>query len=155
MAPEIKVPPSPSAGNQYGTGFRPEELNPELATAKMAEKLIDKLGAPAILNKAFVVRYGIFSGLNHTEGNKTGYNCSMRLSVYESVAHNSVNISGAYFEKLWAYLMKPKFIIQGMAPQSFDQPDEQKGGLMSWVKEKIFGGGEKQNVGTGGSTDRK
>ncbi len=151
----IVVPPSPSAGSQSGIAFRPEELNPELATAKMAEKLIDKLGAPSIVNKAFVVRFGIFSGLNHSESNRTGYNCVMRLSVYDSVAHNSVNINGAYFEKIWAYLMKPKFVLQGMQVQTFDQ-EEQTGGITSWIKEKIFGGGEKQNVGgTGSNSDRK
>ena len=132
-------PSSPTTGDRGYPKILPYELDPELAQIKLAELMIHKLGTPSIVSKPFVVRYGIFHALNHTDTNPTGYDCSGRLHVYQQVAAQSVNIDGKYFTDFWAYLMKPKYIINGMAglPSQFNQ---EQGGAISrfigWIRGK-------------------
>lgn len=139
--PEIKVPPSPTAESRTGSSFQPYELNPDLAAAKMAEDLVKMMGSPSIISTPFVVRYGIFSGLNHSKENPTGYNSRMRISIYERVAHESPNVNGAYFEKVWQYLMKPKMVVQGMPGQQAFQ-EEEKTSLWDRTIGRFLGGGK-------------
>ena len=109
------LPLSPTANGSAVSQYQPHELNPDLAAAKMANDLVNRMGSPSVLTTPFVVRYGIFSGLNHRDVvNVTGYDCSMRLAVYRMVAKESVNVNGMYFEKVWQYLMRPKVIVQGI-----------------------------------------
>jgi len=148
-------PPSPSPGDRGSTGIRPYELDPELAQIKIAEILIGKMGTPAVISRPFVVRYGLFHALNHIDpeydtktgillnpGNQTGYDASLRLQVYQKVSAESVNIDGRYFNNVWAYLMKPKYIIQGMSmmPNQFEDEKKQSvvGRVLNW-----FRGGKK------------
>lgn len=148
-------PQSPTPQDRNGNGVRPYELDPELAQIKIAEILIGKMGTPAVISRPFVVRYGLFHALNHvheeydtrdghriTAENKTGYDASLRLHVYREVAAQSVNIDGRYFNNVWAYLMKPKYIIQGMngMPTQFedDQRESIAGRIINW-----FRGGKK------------
>jgi hypothetical protein len=140
-----KIPGSPTSSGTTETKWQPHELNPDLAAAKMANDLVDKMGAPSILTTPFVVRYGIFSGLNHTPTNRTGYDCSMRLAVYRMVAHESVNVNGAYFEKVWQYLMKPKVVVQGMQGQPAFQQEEEKESILSRMI-GFFKGGKKNDT---------
>lgn len=153
-------PASPSTTERAGSGLRPYELDPELAQIRLAEIMIGKLGTPAVVSKPFVVRYGIFHALNHTlplfrdidgqlkmvdPGNETGYDCSLRLHVYRQVAAQSVNVDGAYFNDFWAYLMKPKYIINGMngQPNQFDDEKESIAGRIMG----FFRGGKKNDNG--------
>lgn len=123
--PKAEVTAAPTAEKTQSNNWQPHEVDPDLATAKMAENLIEKMGPPSVISTPFVVRYGIFSGLNHTESNPTGYNCGMRLSLYRKVAHESVNVNGMYFEHIWQYLMKPKVVVQGLANQpAFEQEEK-------------------------------
>lgn len=139
MGEPVRVPPSPTAQSNQGSTYSPHELNPDLAQAKMAEDIIKMMGSPSIISTPFVVRYGIFSGLNHTTDNPTGYDCRMRLAIYENVAHQSPNVNGAYFEKVWQYLMKPKMIVQGMpGTQAFQE--EEKESLWDRTIGRFFGG---------------
>jgi len=148
-------PQSPTPQDRNGNGVRPYELDPELAQIKIAEILIGKMGTPAVISRPFVVRYGLFHALNHVDpeydtrdghrisaGNSTGYDASLRLHVYREVAAQSVNIDGRYFNNVWAYLMKPKYIIQGMngMPTQFedDKKESIAGRIMNW-----FRGGKK------------
>jgi len=148
-------PQSPTPQERNGNGVRPYELDPELAQIKIAEILIGKMGTPAVISRPFVVRYGLFHALNHvypvydtrdghqiSVGNSTGYDASLRLHVYREVAAQSVNIDGRYFNNVWAYLMKPKYIIQGMngMPTQFedDKKESIAGRIMNW-----FRGGKK------------
>lgn len=158
-------PPSPGTSQVNGGQYRPEDLDPELKNLAMARVLVDKMGSPSILNNRFVVRYGIYNALNHipatrrktrdaftdiedfyhpaeyevlNRGNPTGYDCSLRLAVYREVAAQSVNIDGRYFEKIWAYLMKPKYVISGMNMGPYPMEEENKeslaGRFINWLR---------------------
>lgn len=129
MPEELKRPASPKASDKKDPAREPWEVNPELAKAKQAGDLIEKMGMPSIVSKKFVVRHGIFKGLNHSEYNPTGYDCSLRVAIYDNVEQKSVNIDGKSFEKIFAYLMQPKYVIQGMptGPGGFEQQGESVG----------------------------
>lgn len=136
-------------------------MDPELAQHKMAELMVNKLGTPSVVTKEFVVRHGMFKAINHTDpifthgpdgklsgvipGNPTGYDCSLRLRVYQNVANESVNVDGVYFHNFWAYMMKPKYVINGM---QLGQPEEQKESIIGRVM-KWFSGGKKNDTTNG------
>ena len=137
---ELPKPDSPSAIKGTAGQYSPAELNPDLAAARMAENLVKMLGKPSIISKKFAVRYGMFKALNHIDkDNETGYDCSMRLKMYEMVAGNTVNIDGKWFERILAYLMKPKYVIQGTPFGQSAFEDEKQTlfeRLMGWGKPK-------------------
>jgi hypothetical protein len=149
MAEIHRTPVSGSESTNGKTGRDPSDVNADLANIKMTEGLVGKLGTPSIVSKAFVIRYGIFAGLNHRDkvvddketvidpGNETGYDASMRLAVYEKVGRESVNINGLYFEKFWAYLMKPKYTIMGI-PGGQDAFNEEKTSIFDGIRAKLF-----------------
>lgn len=142
MSPDIPRPESPSAQYHNAGKYTPDQCDPDLASAKMAGELVAKLGTPSIISKKFAVRYGIFKSLNHTAENPTGYDSSLRLKLYEDIAAHSVNIDGRYFERVWAYLMKPKYVISGTPFGNNAFEDEKKSGLsrlIGWIR------GEKSN----------
>ena len=139
---ENTPPPSPSAVKSEHGQYSPDQLNPDLAASKMAQDMVNKLGTPSIISKKFAVRYGIYRSLNHTKESKTGYDCSTRLKLYEEIAANSVNIDGKFFERFWAYLMKPKYVISGTPFGANAFEDEKKsalGRIIGWFR------GEKAN----------
>jgi hypothetical protein len=163
-------PPPPGTTQLNGGQYKPEQLDPELANLAMARMLVEKSGTPSILTKKQIVRYGIFNALNHvppkyrqisdeykdaegihpaeyeviSKGNPTGYDSSLRLSVYREVAAQSINEGGKYFEKAWAFLMKPKYVINGMTMGPGMQDEEKKeslaGRFMNWWR----GGGKNE-----------
>ncbi len=158
MGLSIERPGAPGSQQQQGSKYRPDQLDADLAAAEMAREIVHKLDRPSIISKKFAVRYGLFKALNHTSrtvivdkrtgemvvldpGNETGYDCRSRLEVYDAVAMKSVNIDGAYFNQLWSYLMKPKFIIQGGSmlgmPGSGFEPEQP--GIFSRLAGFIFG----------------
>jgi hypothetical protein len=96
------------------SGMKPQDYLPDMAAAKMAESFVKDMGPFSNVSKAFVVRQGIWLGLNHTATNQTGYDCSMRLSIYNQVARNSGNVDGFNLKSFWQYLMKPSYVITQM-----------------------------------------
>jgi hypothetical protein len=157
---EVRIAPRPASPNpaeRNGSGIRPYELDPELAQIRLAEIMIGKLGTPSDISAPFVVRHAIFKSLNHRPplyrlvdgqevmvdlGNNTGYDCSLRLEVYAHAEQGSINKDGHYFNNFWAYLMKPKYIINGMSGQQnpWEKEEGQSivGRVVSW-----FRGGKK------------
>jgi hypothetical protein len=80
--------------------------------------------------------------LNHVEGkNNTYIDTSLLVELMDRVSEKSVNVDGRYFQNLFAYLMKPKYIIQGM-PQT--TTEEKKPGLVSRMMGYITGKGASQ-----------
>lgn len=143
------VPASPTAEPKTGSNFQPHELNPELAAAKLAEKLVERMGDPTIVSQKFVVWQGIWEGLNNTKENPTGYNCQMKVSLYAHIGKNSVNVDGKYFERLFAYLMKPKYVITqptGLPGNAF-QDDEP--GFFRGLWNRFTGAGKKEEPNAG------
>jgi hypothetical protein len=138
------MPPSPTAEHRTSSAFQPHELNPELAAAKLAEKLVDRMGDPTVVSKRFVVWQGIWEGLNHTKENPTGYDCSMRVALYRHIAKNSVNIDGKYFDRLFAYLMKPKYTIVQNTGQPGNAFQEDEPGFFRGLFNRLTGQGKKQ-----------
>ena len=130
--------PGPAAGiqNQY----RPDELNAELAAAALARELVAKWPKPAIDSRKFTIIHGLMQSLNHREpkgddpGNITYINSSSLVELMDRVSEKSVNVDGKLFQNIFAYLMHPKYIIQGM-PQAM-APEEEKPGVFS----RIWGG---------------
>jgi hypothetical protein len=144
------IPASPTAGERTSSAFQPHELNPELAAAKLAEKLVERMGDPTIVSQKFVVWQGIWEGLNHTGTNKTGYDCSMRVNLYAHIGKNSVNVDGKYFERLFAYLMKPKYVITqaaGMPGNAFQDEDP---GFFRGLWNRFTGAGKKEETNNAG-----
>jgi hypothetical protein len=159
---EIKIaarPASPNPAERNGHGVRPYELDPELAQIRLAEIMIGKLGTPSDISAPFVVRHAIFKALNHRPptyrsidgkdvcvdlGNNTGYDSSLRLDVYRYAEEGSVNKDGHYFNNFWAYLMKPKYIINGMGiqqnPWEKEEGESIVGKVVNW-----FRGGKKDD----------
>lgn len=117
------IPGSSQIGK--GNDVDPSLIDADLAAAAMAKELVKQLGRPSIISKKFAVRKGVFKALNHTKEHKTGYDCSLRIMVYDEVENASVNIDAKYFERAWAYLMRPKFIVTGMpqTPNTFDEQE--------------------------------
>lgn len=132
------LPASPTITNSESTAFKPWEVNPDLAAAVMARDLVNKLPSPAILSKKFVIYHGLFKSINHTEENKTGFSCSPLLVAFEKISEGSVNIDGWYAEHIFAYLMKPKFVIQGM-PNQANMFDKQEPGFIERIRNRITG----------------
>lgn len=153
-------PSSPGITTKTLEQWNPAELNPDLANLAMAKLLVERLGTPSRIKKEFIVRKAIFKALNHipatleevipesefepavlnvvNAGNPTGYDSSLRLEVYRNAELGSVNEDGIYFDRVWAFLMKPKYIINGMAGMGALQEEEQGESLFSravnWFK---------------------
>lgn len=162
-------PASPGITTKTLEQWKPEQLDPELANLAMAKMLVDKLGTPSRVKKEFIVRKAIFTALNHIPatyeevepacmndegmrgpaiwnvvhpGNPTGYDSSLRLEVYRNAELGSVNEDGIYFDRAWAFLMKPKYIINGMAGMGGLQ-EEEKGESLIGRAVNWFRGGKK------------
>ena len=58
-------------------------------------------------------------------GNPTGLSCRLRVNLYDRVANESVNIDGRLFNSVFAFLMKPKYIIQGQIGQPIEKEEKQ------------------------------
>lgn len=136
------MPPSPSSKDKQheGSDWKPHEYNPDMASAKLAETMMEKMPPPGIVSKPFVVWLGIFRGLNHTKDNHTYFDANLFVSIFEGVSHDSVNINGALFEKFWQYMMKPKMIIQGVPGQATFTEGEEKESLWERVAPTWLGG---------------
>lgn len=134
---EVKTIKPPSVSDQQHGGIRPEDANPEMAAAAMLRKLLEKWPTPAISSKKFTVIHGLMISLNHTDNNQTFLDTSRLVSLMDCVEHKSVNEDGFLPKNLFAYLMHPTYIIQGM-PQ-LGQVQEQKPGLISLLWGRITG----------------
>lgn len=121
------------------------EYNADLQAAAMAKELVQRLGTPSIISKRFATMRGLIFSLNHTETNKTGLDTSLLLLVFDKVAADSVNINGNFFERIWSYLMKPKYIISGL-PQQGNQFDEQESNWFVKQWHNLTGKGNKKEA---------
>jgi len=121
---DIQRPPRAEVTDRRNVNYTPDQLNAELAATRQADTLISQMGAPTILDKGFVVWQGIWEGLDDTPEHHTGYDCSLRRSIYASVAKNSPNIGGRYFDKVWAFpWIKAPQVYQGMPQNTFEKQD--------------------------------
>lgn len=147
---------SPDASQDDKNDYRPDELNAELAAASLAKDLVAKLPTPAIDTRKFTIIHGLMKSLNHREttfesdgktvkllGNYTYVDTSIPSELMDRVSEKSVNVDGKYLNLLFAYLMKPKYIIQGM-PQN--PQEEQKPGLLTRIWGGITGRGSSQEA---------
>ena len=143
MADEIIRRRSASGDESKGNEFRPDEQNADLAAAAIAKDLLAKLPTPAIDTRKFTIIHGLMKSMNHTDDNKTYMDTKLLTELMDRVSEKSVNVDGKYFQNLFAYLMKPKYIIQGM-PQT--TMEEQKPGLLSRLWSGITGRGQQQEA---------
>ena len=116
-------PESPSSKTIQQTGFKPADLDPDLQTLAMVDNMRKELDPPSEISKPFAVRKALYTALNHTKDNPTGYDATLRLSVFASYEKSSLNIDAKFFNSFMAFLMKPKMIIQGL-PQAQQPTDE-------------------------------
>lgn len=138
---------SPSASSGAAGQYKPEELNADLAAASLAKDLVNKLPTPAIDTRKFTIIHGLMQSLNHEEpqpdgtgGNPTYIDTRALIKLMDQVSEKSVNVDGRYFSTIFAYLMKPKYVIQGM-PQTTTQEEEKPSTLSkllpwNWRKNK-------------------
>jgi len=136
---EIIRQQSPIADSGHTGIYKPDELNADLASASLVKELVNKLPTPAIDTRKFTIIHGLMKSLNHSTSNPTYIDTSNLINLMDAVSEKSVNVDGKYFETLFAYLMKPKYIIQGM-PQG-TASEEKKPGII----QRILGIGKKDN----------
>jgi hypothetical protein len=134
-AVQLQRPENRGAVENKGV-VKPYELDAELAQLKLAELMIGRLPCPSKVNKAFIARKAIWEALNNTQENQTGYDCSIRIRLYDQFALQSVNEEGMYFERFWAFMMKPKYIINGMAQMQPEEKESIIGRAVGWLRGK-------------------
>lgn len=146
MTEDIIRPKIPSAADRQQTAYRPDELNAELAAATLAKDLIAKLPTPSIDTRKFTIIHGLMKSMNHVNpkgadpGNLTYIDTTLFVNLMDRVSAASVNVDGTLLNSIFAYLMKPKYIIQGMP----STPEvEEKPGLLS----RLFGWGKPKQDG--------
>lgn len=137
MTEDIVRPKPPSASDRLPTTFRPDELNADLAAATLAKDLMNKLPTPSIDTRKFTIIHGLMKSLNHIDGkNPTYIDTSLLVSLMDRVSEASVNVDGTLLNSIFAYLMKPKYIIQGM-PSAPNAAEEKPG-----ILQRLFGWGK-------------
>jgi hypothetical protein len=134
-AVQLQRPENRGAVENKGV-VKPYELDAELAQLKLAELMIGRLPCPSKVNKAFIARKAIWEALNNTQENQTGYDCSIRIRLYDQFALQSVNEEGMYFERFWAFMMKPKYIINGMQQGQIEEKESIIGRAIGWFRGK-------------------
>jgi hypothetical protein len=134
-AVQLQRPENRGAVENKGV-VKPYELDAELAQLKLAELMIGRLPCPSKVNKAFIARKAIWEALNDTQENQTGYDCSIRIRLYDQFALQSVNEEGMYFERFWAFMMKPKYIINGMQQGQIEEKESIIGRAIGWFRGK-------------------
>jgi hypothetical protein len=135
VAVQLQRPENRGAVENKGV-VKPYELDAELAQLKLAELMIGRLPCPSKVNKAFIARKAIWEALNDTQENQTGYDCSIRIRLYDQFALQSVNEEGMYFERFWAFMMKPKYIINGMQQGMTEEKESIIGRAIGWFRGK-------------------
>ena len=148
------VPKVGGQRDSRNNAWKPEEYDPEMANIALARHLVDGAGTIGHVDKPFIIRQALAEALNHVPpkykqvkvegiegdedmfeqyrlemthpGNPTGYDTSLRVAVYGKVMRNSVHVNGMMFNNIWALMMKPKYIINGMSG-NLGQFEEDKG----------------------------
>lgn len=117
-------PESPGSSTIKGTSNNnPADFDSDLAALAMVKDLLKGLDTPSDISKQFAARKALYTALNHTETNKTGYDASLRILLYSTYEKSSLNVQAKLFNSFMAFLMKPKMIIQGI-PQGQQAADE-------------------------------
>jgi hypothetical protein len=138
MTEEITRPKSPGAGDVSSSIRPPSDYIPELALIEMQKEYAKKWPTPTVISKQFAVFDGIWKSLNHTDDNKTYYDCSHRVALYNHVGNQSVNIDGKLFNSLFTMWNKPKVVMQGVTnlPSGFE---EEQPGFFSRIIGRLTG----------------
>ena len=105
----------------------------------MIKDMLKGLDAPSDISKPFAVRKALYTALNHTPDNPTGYDATLRIRLYSTYERSSLNIAAKLFNSFMAFLMKPKMIIQGL-PTGGKTEDEP--GFISRVVGRLTGKGQ-------------
>jgi hypothetical protein len=136
---------------QYPGGQRPPAVttNPadfdaDLQSLEMAKDLLKGLDKPSEITKNFAARKALYTALNHTKDNPTGYDSTLRLALYASYEKSSLNVDAKLFNSFMAFLMKPKMIIQGLPS---GQPQQAEPGFLSRAFGRLTGKSQPQPAG--------
>ena len=140
----LPIPANKGTTERRSQEAKPWEYDSELAQLKMAETMVQSLGVPSIQTKEFQMAYSVITGMNHTPENHTYFDTTILIGVLRSFAKESVNRDGLYFRSFWAYMMKPKYIIQG--GQMIGQPEEQKESIVGRIANWFRGGKKDANT---------
>ena len=132
-------PASPGSNTIRTTGTNPADLDPELAAMEMIKEMLKGMDSPSDITKPFAVRKAIYTALNDTDDNPTGYDASLRIRLYSTYEKASLNISAKLFNSFMAFLMKPKMIIQGLPITN--QPNQEPG-FFGRIINRVTGGGK-------------
>lgn len=121
------------AGDKMGWG------DPDLEALAIVKDIISAVDVPSDITKPFAVRKAIYTALNHTVDNPTGYDASLRLNLYESYEKSSLNIFAKLFNSIMAVVMKPKMIIQGLPTTA---PGSTEPGFLGRIVNRLTGRGQ-------------
>lgn len=114
---------------------------------KLEESIVSKMPQTAIVSKRYIVWHGIWKSLNDTPERRTYFDTSLRLAIYDHVGVNSVNIDGNLFNKIWAWMMQPKYVITQNSPALAQNGIEESPGIIRSFFNKITGRGQQPGQG--------
>ena len=122
--------------------FKPYEVDADLHSQEMARQLIEKLGTPTITTPELNAYIGILKSLK----NNDVMDCSILIDTLDTYSKAQINDQGKYFERIWAYLMKPKMVIPGMP---YPTSEEEKPTVLQRLTGFIFNRGNGAQVQNG------
>jgi hypothetical protein len=115
--------------------------DPDLEAMAMIKDMLKAIDTPSDITKPFAVRKSIYTALNHTVDNPTGYDASLRIKLYSNYEKTSLNVSAKLFNSFMAFLMKPKMIIQGLPTAA---PGANEPGFFGRIINRVTGRGQPQ-----------
>ena len=113
--------------------------DPDLEAMAMIKDMLKAIDTPSDITKPFAVRKSIYTALNHTRDNPTGYDASLRIKLYSNYERTSLNVSAKLFNSFMAFLMKPKMIIQGLPTTA---PGSTEPGFLGRIVNRLTGRGQ-------------
>jgi hypothetical protein len=130
-------PETPSSGSIRSRDHEPWELQAELARYRAIMLYMSKSGKLAITSPQHQVYRGALEALH-----KSGFDCSILISVFDSVAAQSPDLRGISRKEIDQLLAPPKIIIPGAG--TLGEPITEKPGLITRMINTIRGTGEDQ-----------
>lgn len=132
-------PASPGSSTIKETSSQTGWGDPDLESLSMIKDMLKLIDTPSDITKPFAVRKAIYTALNHSDDNQTGYNASLRIRLYASYEKSSLNVAAKLFNSFMAFLMKPKMIIQGLPTSPAGTGDP---GFFGRIVNRITGRGQ-------------
>jgi hypothetical protein len=132
-------PSSPGSSSLKETGSQTGWGDPDLEALAIVKDILKAVDIPSDITKPFAVRKALYTAINNSEDNPTGYDASLRIRLYSSYERSSLNILAKLFNSIIAVVMKPKMIIQGLPSST---PTNTEPGFFGRALNRLTGKGQ-------------